>query len=76
MAGVFAFSVSFSAASALIDLAMAFEHIQFSDLWRMGVQDSFPLRLLRFLIGVSRRDKVPAGGERGDEGGTLGRLCS
>ena len=36
MAGEFATSVGFSAASALIDLAKAFEHIQFPYLWRMG----------------------------------------
>ena len=50
MAGEFATSVGFSAALDLIDLAEAFIHIQFSYLWRMG--GGFPLRLLRFLIGV------------------------
>ena len=47
MAGEFATSVGFSAVSALIDLAKAFEHIQFPHLWRMEVQHGFPLRLLR-----------------------------
>ena len=36
MAGEIATSVGFSAASALIDLAKAFEHIQYTYLWRMG----------------------------------------
>ena len=52
MAGEFATSVGFSAALALIDLDKAFEHIQFTNLWRMGVKHGFPLRLLRFRIGV------------------------
>ena len=52
MAVEFATSVGYSAASALIDLTEAFEHIQFHHLWRMVVTDGFPLRLLWFLIGV------------------------
>ena len=48
----FATSVGFSAASSLIDRAKAFEHIQFSYLWRMEVKHGFPLRFLRFLIGL------------------------
>ena len=51
MAGEFATSVGFSAAQALIDLAKAVEHIQFSHLWRMGVTHDFPPRLLWCLIG-------------------------
>ena len=52
MAGEPATSVGFSAALALIDIAMAFEHIR-----KMGVKRGFPLRLLRFLIGAHRVPK-------------------
>ena len=52
MAGELATSVGVPAASAVIDLAKAIEHIQFPCSWKMGVKHGFPLRLLRFLIGV------------------------
>ena len=69
MAGDFATSVGFSAASALIDPAKELEHIQCPHLWK-GVKHGFPLRLL--LIGVYG---WPRFRERGDEDGALGRLC-
>ncbi len=39
-----------AAASSLIDLEKAYEHVTHPFLWRMGVKHMFNLRLLRFVI--------------------------
>ena len=62
----------FSAASALIDLAKAFEHPY---LWEEGSEAPFPATAPAFPDWCARRAQVPAGGARGDEDGALGRLC-
>ena len=71
MAGEFATSVGFSAASALLDIAEAFEHIQHPYLWSMEGEARSDWGL--------RRAQAPLGGKRGDVGGAVrcrGKMCA
>ena len=52
IAGEYAQATGQAAASALIDLEKAYEHISHAYLWQMAKKHGFNLRLLRFIIGL------------------------
>ena len=58
LAGEFAQATGQAAASALIDLEKAYEHINHEYLWKMAIKHKFNLRLLRFVIRLYQGPRI------------------